>query len=389
MRIVDIRQRTLPLASALSNSAISFRAMTASAVAVVTDRVVGGKPVVGFAFDSPGRYGHGAHALERFAPRLLEAEPDAILDESGDNFDPVKVWAALMSDEKPGGHGERAGAVGLIDSAIWDIVAKLEEKPLWRLLAERFGRGADRTPRRVPSYATGGYYRDGDDVPALQSELRAGLAHGYTHFKIKAGSAPLERDRRRIEAALSIVGGGGRLAVDLNGTFDRGRATAFLDMVEPYGLRWVEEVGDPLDFELQAELCRRYARPFALGENIFSRADAANLVRYGGLRPTRDILQFDVALSYGLVEYLRILALLDESGWPRENIFPHAGHLLALHVVGGLGLGGHEAAIDAMSFFGGYPSGSALEQGTVDLPEHPGVGFEAHPKLYGALRPLV
>src|SRR5206468_6891041 len=110
--------------------------MTTSLVAVVTDVVRDGKPVVGYGFNSNGRYGQGGLIRERFAPRLLEADPKTLLDQSGDNLDPDKLWATLMSNEKPGGHGERSVAVGTIDMAVWDAVAKIAEKPLFRLLPD-------------------------------------------------------------------------------------------------------------------------------------------------------------------------------------------------------------------------------------------------------------
>ncbi len=119
-------------------------------------------PVVGYGFNSNGRYGQGGLIRERFAPRLLEAEPASLRDEAGDNLDPDRVWATLMRNEKPGGHGERSVAVGTIDMAVWDAVAKIAGKPLFRLLAERHGVQAD---PRVFVYAAGGYYYPGKDLP--------------------------------------------------------------------------------------------------------------------------------------------------------------------------------------------------------------------------------
>ena len=128
---------TAPIASSIANAYIDFSKMTLSLVAVVTDVVRDGRPVVGYGFNSNGRYGQGGLIRERFAPRLMEADPKTLLDEAGDNLDPDKIWATLMSNEKPGGHGERSVAVGTIDMAVWDAVAKIAGKPLFRLLAER------------------------------------------------------------------------------------------------------------------------------------------------------------------------------------------------------------------------------------------------------------
>ena len=141
MRIVEIREQTASIASPIANAYIDFSKMTCSVVAVVTDQMRDGKRVVGYGFNSNGRYGQGALMRDRFLPRLEAAAPDSLIDATGDNLDPFKIWATLMANEKPGGHGERSVAVGTIDMAVWDAVAKIAGKPLYRLLAERFGNG--------------------------------------------------------------------------------------------------------------------------------------------------------------------------------------------------------------------------------------------------------
>jgi L-alanine-DL-glutamate epimerase-like enolase superfamily enzyme len=380
MRIVAIRQRTFPLNVAIANAAISFDDMTASAVAVVTDVVRHGKPVVGYGFDSVGRYGHGGLLAERFAPRVLAADPASLLDAGGSNLDPDKVWAAAMRNEKPAGHGERGGAIGLLDTAIWDAVAKIADQPLWRVLHQRYGRGP--APTAVPVYGSGGHYRPDGDVKSLADEVRAMLGSGYTRVKIKAGGVPLPEDRRRIEAVLKVLPSADRLALDLNGALAPAVAEAFLDAVAAYGLGWVEEPAAPLDFATSARLAERYPHPLATGENLFAADETKNLLRYGGLRPDRDLLQFDIALSYGIVEYRRIVAAVEAAGWSRARLYPHAGHTLAHHVVAGLGLGCAESGADAAKVFGGFPAGIALADGFASLPEAPGLGFERKANLF-------
>ena len=314
VRIVDIREITKPISSPIRNAYIDFSKMTTSLVAVVTDTLRDGKPVVGYGFNSNGRYGQGGLIRERFAPRLMEADPKSLLDSTGDNLDPDKVWATLMSNEKPGGHGERSVAVGTIDMAVWDAVAKIARRPLFRLLAERHGRIAE---PRVFVYAAGGYYYPGKGLSMLRGEMRSYLDRGYNVVKMKIGGAPIPEDRMRIEAVLEEIGSQAQLAVDANGRFDLETAIAYAKMLRDYPLFWYEEAGDPLDFQLQAALAEFYPGPMATGENLFSHQDARNLIRYGGMRPDRDWLQFDCALSYGLCEYQRTLAL---NAW--KNLVP-------------------------------------------------------------------
>jgi D(-)-tartrate dehydratase len=386
MRITEIREKTAPIASSIANAYIDFSKMTCSLVAVVTDVVREGRRVVGYGFNSNGRYAQGALIRERFRPRLLEADPASLVDDQRDNLDPHKIWACLMSNEKPGGHGERSVAVGTLDMAVWDAVAKIEGKPLFRLLADRYGSGT--ADPRVFVYAAGGYYYPGKGLEALKEEMRGYLERGYTVVKMKIGGAALDEDRRRIEAVLEELGPGQRLAVDANGRFDLPGAIAYGEALSPYNLFWYEEPGDPLDYELHAELSRRYEKPMATGENLFSMQDARNLVRYAGMRPERDWLQFDCALSYGAVEYLRTLEMLKENGWSSRRCIPHGGHQMSLNLAAGLSLGGNESYPDLFQPYGGFPDGVRVKDGFVTLPDLPGIGFEGKTDLYREMRAL-
>ncbi len=386
MKIVNILESTLPIKSDIRNAYIDFSKMTLSLVAVVTDVMRDGKPVVGYGFNSNGRYGQGGLIRERFLPRLLDAPPESLLSDSADNLDPHKIWARMMTNEKPGGHGERSVAVGTIDMAVWDAVAKIEGKPLFQLLAERYGNG---TPNpRVFVYAAGGYYYPGKGIEQLQREMSSYIERGYSVVKMKIGGASLSDDCERIESVLKILGPGQHLAVDANGRFDLPTAIAYGRALSQYPLFWYEEAGDPLDYELQAKLGEVYQGSMATGENLFSMQDARNLIRHGGMRPDRDWLQFDCALSYGLVEYLRTLDMLKENGWSAARCIPHGGHQMSLAIAAGLGLGGNESYPDLFQPFGGFPDGVKVQNGYVDLPPLPGIGFEGKSDLISVMRQL-
>jgi len=385
MRIVEIREITVPIASPIANAYIDFSKMTCSLVAVITDIVRDGRKVIGYGFNSNGRYGQGGLIRERFFPRLLEAEPKSLLNDAGDNLDPDRIWRALMRNEKPGGHGERSVAVGTIDMAAWDAVAKIAGKPLFRLLAERYGVQAD---PRVFVYAAGGYYYPGKNLDALRAEMRSYLDRGYTVVKMKIGGADMNEDRQRIEAVLTEIGSHAQLAVDANGRFDLETAIAYAKMLRQFPLFWYEEAGDPLDYSLQASLAEFYPGPMATGENLFSYQDARNLLRYGGMRPDRDWLQFDCALSYGLCEYLRTLEALKVAGWSPRRCIPHGGHQMSLNIAAGLGLGGNESYPDLFQPFGGLPDGVRVEDGYILMPELPGIGFEGKSDLIRVMRQL-
>jgi len=386
MRIVDLREIVVPIKSEIRNAYVNFSEMTVSVVALITDVIREGKPVVGFGFNSNGRYAPGGLLRERFIPRLVSADPRLLVDQSGENLDPFRVWDVLMTNEKPGGHGERSVAVGVVDMAVWDTVAKIAGVPLYRLLADRYRNG--NVNQKVFVYAAGGYYYPGKDLTALQTEIQSYLDQGYSSVKIKIGGLSLAADIQRIEAVLRMLKRPDQLAVDANGRFNLAQAIEYARELEPYRLLWYEEPGDPLDYALQAELSKFYSAPMATGENLFSLQDARNLIRYAGLRPDRDILQFDCALSYGLVEYLRILEMLRENGWSATRCIPHGGHQMSLNIAAGLGLGGNESYPSVFKPFNGFADSTPVENSFVGLPDIPGIGFESKNELFATMKTI-
>jgi L-alanine-DL-glutamate epimerase-like enolase superfamily enzyme len=386
MKILDLRETVVPIKSEIRNAYVDFSQMTVSVVALITDVVRNGKPVVGYGFNSNGRYAPSGLLRERFIPRIKAADPAKLLDDAGENLDPFRIWNVLMTNEKPGGHGERSVAVGVIDMAVWDAVAKIAGVPLYKLLADRFRNGE--VDRKIFVYAAGGYYYPGKDVTALQAEMQGYLDQGYNSVKIKIGGVPLSEDLTRIESVLKQLKRPGQLAVDANGRFDLVQAVEYAKALEPYGLMWYEEPGDPLDFALQAELSGIYKGPMATGENLFSVQDARNLIRYAGMRRDRDILQFDCALSYGLVEYLRILEMLNKHGWSSRRCIPHGGHQMSLNIAAGLGLGGNESYPSVFKPFNGFADGVPVRDSFVELPDLPGIGFEAKNELFAIMKAM-
>jgi L-alanine-DL-glutamate epimerase-like enolase superfamily enzyme len=271
---------------------------------------------------------------------------------------------------------------------LWDAVSKAEGVPLWKLLADRYNGGkADDT---AWVYAAGGYYYPGEELKSLSDEMKKYLDLGYSTVKMKIGGVPLKEDMARIEAALKVVGGDGqKLCVDVNGRFDLQTALDYARAIQPLNLRWYEEPVDPLDYLLHAALATEYAGPIATGENLFSMQDARNLIRHGGLRADRDILQMDPALSYGLVEYLRTLAMLKQHGWSPRRCVPHGGHQFALNIATGLGLGGNESYPQVFAPFGGFADDTPVKDSRVKMPNIPGIGFEAKNALYAVMKPMM
>ncbi|HEY1312099.1 MAG TPA: enolase C-terminal domain-like protein [Pseudolabrys sp.] len=380
MKIIDIRETAVPLNSTLANSSIDFSEMTTSVVAVITDVIRAGKPVCGFAFNSTGRYACGAQMRARFIPRVLKAPPASLLDGAG-NFAPEKILAAMMQNEKSGGHSERSVGIGTIEVAVWDALAKIAEKPLHVLLAERFNGG--KMPKKVFCYVGGGWYAPGKTTKDLQDEMRRHLDAGYTMVKMKVGGMTLPDDLARVEAVKSILPKGAQLAVDANSKFDRANTLAYARGLAPFALRWFEEPCDPLDFALLSEIAAAYKPPLSTGENLFSTQDVENLVRFGGLRPERnDVIQIDPPQAYGIVQYARTLDMLAAHAWPRSAMFPHGGNQMSLAIAAGFGLGGAESYPGVFGDFGGFADDARIENGHISLSDRPGIGFEGQARLY-------
>jgi L-alanine-DL-glutamate epimerase-like enolase superfamily enzyme len=386
LRIIDIREAAIPLRSELANSSFDFSEMTTSVVAVITDVVREGKPVTGFAFNSTGRYACGAQMRARFIPRILRADPETLLDQSRENLDPARILACMLQREKAGGHSERSIAIGTIEVAVWDAVAKIEGKPLHRVLAERFNAG--RVANKVFCYVGGGWYTPGETRKTVQDEMRRHLDAGYTMVKMKVGGLPLQDDVRRVAAVLDVIGDGGRLAVDANCKFDREDALAYAKALAPFRLRWFEEPCDPLDYALLAEIAAAYEAPLATGENLFSTQDVENLVRFGGLRADRDVIQIDPPQAYGITQYAKTVAMLERHGWPRSGLFPHGGNQMSLAIAAGFELGGAESYPGVFGAFGGFADDARVEDGYIRLSERPGIGFEGQVQLYNIMREL-
>jgi D(-)-tartrate dehydratase len=390
MRITDIRETSIALNSTLKNSSFDFSEMTTSVVAVITDVVRDGKPVVGYAFNSTGRYACGAQMRARFIPRILKADAASLIDDDGSNFDPAKILAVMMRNEKSGGHSERSIGIGTIEVAVWDAVAKIADKPLHALLAERFGgQVGGQVKDKCFVYVGGGWYAPGKGIKELQDEMKRHLDAGYTMVKMKVGGAPLDEDVRRIEAVMRILPPKAELAVDANSKFDRAEALRYARALAPFRLRWFEEPCDPLDYATLAEISDAYPHALSTGENLFSTQDVVNLVRFGGLKAARgDVIQVDPPQAYGIGQYARTLTALEAYQWPRAGHFPHGGNQMSLAVAAGLGLGGAESYPGVFGVFAGFADDAVIEDGYISLSDRPGIGFEGQAALYGVMKEL-
>ncbi|MDD2453922.1 MAG: mandelate racemase/muconate lactonizing enzyme family protein [Synergistaceae bacterium] len=387
MRIVEIKEKKVGFHTSIRNSVVDFSEVTGSIVAVITDVQKDGQPVVGLGFNSIGRYAQSEIILNRLVPRIMRASPEDLLNQEQTNFDPVKISGIMMKNEKPGGHGDRAHAVGAIEMALWDAVAKIEGKPLWKHLSDKYNGGA--YDEKVFTYAAGGYYYPGKGIDALKNEIKSYLDRGFTKVKMKIAGTSLKEDLERIEAVIHILGNGSHVGVDANGKLGLREALEYAYALKDYNLMWYEEPGDPLDYRLNAVLAEEYPGAIATGENLFSMQDIRNLLRYGGMRSDRDIVQMDCGLAYGLTEYMKTLKMMDSLGWTPRRCVPHGGHQFCLNIAAGLQLGGNECYPDVFQPFGGFGDGVEIENGYAKPSMAIGIGIEEKENLYKEFKKIL
>ena len=384
MRIVEIREKAIRQKRTVRNAVGNFSDLTTSIVAVITDVVRNGRPVIGYAFNSVGRHACGLPMRERFIPRLLEApEEDVTLDPKA--FDPEKVLETMIGGEKMGGDAERSIPVGAIECAIWDAVGKIADEPVYKLIADHY-RGGE-YDKKVFCYIGGGWYTRDGGIPELIAEMQSHLDTGYTLLKTKVGGLPIDQDKARVEAIIELVGGdASRVAVDANGGIGDDRRPGYAEAFGPLGLRWFEEPAHPIDFYANAQFVAAYKSPVATGENLFSIQDVRNLLRYGGMRPGVDVLQTDIPQCYGIAMAARIQKMIGEFGWSSRSVVPHGGHMLSLNAAAGLGLGMCEAYRGGFGPFSGYADDLKVEDGWLTVGDWAGMGFERQNVLYGMMK---
>ena len=329
MRITDIRETSVALKSSLRNAVFDFSEMTTSVVAVITDVVRDGKPVVGYAFNSTGRYACGAQMRARFIPRILAAKPESLVERRGrqsrSGEDPRVHDAA-----REAGRAHRALDRDRHDRGrVWDAVAKIADKPLHRVLAERYSGG--KVPDTVPCYVGGGWYQPGKGLKELQDEIRVAPRRGLPDHEDQGrrrdhpGGREAHRGGAEGRCRQRQPGGGRERRLRSRRARSPTRRRSRRSGCAGSRSRPIRST-----FALLAEVAPIYDAPIGTGENLFSTQDVENLVRFGGLRADRDIIQIDVPQSYGIVQFSRTLAMLERRGWKRQSVFPHGGNQMTL-----------------------------------------------------------
>jgi len=320
---------------------------------------------------SAGTYGALVHLLNH------EVAPQLIGRNAGDI---TAIWELLYNGVRAGsaarsGHGmpglARRGltvaAISAVDIALWDILGKHLNQPVWQLLG---GRKAD----RMPAYASGGWADAAGIGAQLQSYIDLG---GFKSVKMRVGAmdgAP-HVSAQRVRAARAALGPGVEIAVDAHGTYTVADAKRFAHMVEDCDLAWFEEPVSGDDKPGMAEVRAATCVPISAGESEATRFDFRDLA----VLRAADIFQPDPAFCGGITETMRIAALASSFN------LRFAPHLWAGAPCFFAGL--HLCAASPASFTIEYSCGAnpmihdlitdsvAARDGMIAIPDGPGLGF--------------
>ena len=250
-----------------------------------------------------GATGVGYTYADVATARLIEEHLADVIARRDATAVPGAHAAMCRAVRNVGRPGVASMGIGAVDSALWDLKARLLGQPLLTLL------GAVR--ERVTAYGSGGF--TSYSVERLQEQLGDWVADGITRVKMKVGRHP-ERDLARVRAARSAIGPAAELFVDANGAYSRKQALAFAEAFADLGVSWFEEpvTSDDLD---GLRLLRDRApagMDIAAGEYGYDLYYFRRMLDAGAV----DVLQADATRCAGITGFLRVAALCEAHGLP-------------------------------------------------------------------------
>jgi L-alanine-DL-glutamate epimerase-like enolase superfamily enzyme len=304
--------------------------------------------ITGWASSSFGMIEGGPRVVQT----ILESEVKAVLIGKDPAF-PRRIradlWKAL---EYQGVGGATQFAIAAVDIAIWDILGKSANLPVYKML------GAFRD--RMPVYSMCGWYYDNDDdLSHLKRVIGEAVEQGYQAVKIKVGRGSLDDDVRRIRLAQDVLGKGRRLMVDANQVFNRNDALRRGRVYQEMGCFWYEEPLAPQEMDGYAELAQKLDMRIATGENLNTKYAFADLISRRGA----DVVQPDNRRAGGVTEWMEIAAVADAFGL---EVASHGGGLTNLNML--------LAMPNAIYMESSGPQ--KIKNGEVAAPEEPGMSSE-------------
>ncbi|TCP47825.1 L-alanine-DL-glutamate epimerase-like enolase superfamily enzyme [Tamaricihabitans halophyticus] len=263
--------------------------------------------------------------------------------------------------------GMSVAAISAVDIALWDLLGKTLDAPVWQLLG---GRRAE----RLPAYGSGGWASAADIGPELRDYVDRGK-FGAVKMRIGPMDGSMQESARRVIAAREAIGPDVELLVDAHGAFTLAEAKRFCHLVRDCDLGWLEEPLSGDDKPGMARLREFTHVPIAAGESEYTRFDFRDMIDAGAV----DVLQPDLAVCGGITEGMRIAALASAHNlrmaphlWSGAPGFTAGMHIAAASNCGYIleySLGGHPMLHDLVE------EEFVARDGYLDIPDRPGLGI--------------
>ncbi len=294
-----------------------------------------------------------------------------------DPFDTERLWDKMYRTTLTVGRkGAVIRALSTIDIALWDIKGKALSTPLYKLL----GGYTD----RVPLYASGGYYRQGESFQQMADEMARVVEQGFKGIKIKVGALSLEQEVERIKTLRRTLGDGIQIAVDANCAWNEvNYARKIMRAFEEYDIAWFEEPVLPDNFRGGAELAATFETPIATGEQECTRWGFRELIEHRAA----DILQPDVAVVGGVTEWMKVASLASAFDLPVSSHYFHDIHVhLMAAAPNALRAEYFLRDLDIMVFDDVVQEPLRPENGYLPVPQRPGLGMELNEEALARYR---
>ncbi|MFM9281310.1 mandelate racemase/muconate lactonizing enzyme family protein [Paenibacillus jiagnxiensis] len=232
-----------------------------------------------------------------------------------------EIWNKLSRQSRRLGLGVNSMAIAAIDIAVWDLMGKHYQQPLYKLL------GGARSS--IPAYISEINLSRTDKVEDLLARVDDYMSEGYRTVKIKIGREEIEEDIERIVRVQEKLGKGGKVLVDLNQKWGTAEAIQNCAKLDGLNLGWIEEPMLYQDIQGHRNLRRAIKTPIALGESLYSKNQFLEYLKADAL----DIVQADVAFVGGITEWHKIAHLSNAFG---RLMAPHFMIELSLQLLCGV-----------------------------------------------------